>query len=105
MTGRDRRGSVLTSRSRHREVIHHGEVEVLGLELEREVVVNAVVADLEQKVARVAAAERPADALVVVLDQVVDRRPDRPSLNPSLGANMAIIFRNISSVGSAAWIL
>ena len=90
--------------SRHREVIHHGEIEVLGLELECEVVVDAVTADLVQQVARVAAAERPADSLVVVLDQVIDRLAI-DLLNPSLGANMAIIFRNISSVGSAAWIL
>ena len=60
--------------SHHGEVIARGEVEVLGLQLQREVVIDAVVADLEQEVARLAAAERAVHPAVVALDQVVDRR-------------------------------
>ena len=99
------RPAILNAEASHdREVVHRGEVEVLGLQLEWQVVVDAVVADLEQEVARLAASERPADALVVVLDQVIDSRLI-DLWKPSLGANMAIIFRNISSVGSVALIL
>ena len=49
--------------SHDREVIHRGEVEVFGLELQWQVVVDAVVADLEQEIAGLAAAERSADRL------------------------------------------
>ena len=52
--------------SHRREIIHHREVEVLGLQLERDVVVHAEAAHLEQEVARVAAAERAPGALVVL---------------------------------------
>jgi len=90
--------------SHHREVIHRGEVEVLGFQLEGQVVVKAVIADLEQEVAGLAAAERSRDPLVVMLDQVVDRlRIDLPKTE--LGRKDVDILRNIGSVGSVALIL
>ena len=60
--------------SHHGEVIARGEVEVGGLQLQGKVVVDAVVADLEQEVAGLAAAEGAVHAAIVAFDQVVDRR-------------------------------
>ena len=39
------------------EVVRHGKVEVLGLHQQRQVVIDAVVTDLEQEIARLATAE------------------------------------------------
>src|SRR5512135_1162725 len=59
--------------SHYGEVIGHSEIEVLALHDQRQVVVDAVVAHLEQEVAGLAATERALDPLVMTVDKVLDR--------------------------------
>ena len=67
------------------EVIRRGKVEVLGLHQQRQVVIDAVVPDLEQEIARLATAEGALAPLVVAVEQVLDSPPvDR--LEAQLGA-------------------
>src|SRR5947209_2531782 len=54
------------------EVARHDAVEVFGTHLDRQTVIDAVVADLVHQVARMAAAEVPAALLVVLVDQILD---------------------------------
>ena len=91
--------------SHRREVIHHREIEVLGLELEGDLVVDAEAAHLQQEVARVAAAERAAGSLVMGLDQIVDGRSVGALRSLASRPATAIILRKPSSVGLVASIL
>ena len=60
-------------KSEHREIIRGGEIEMIGRELERVALIEAVITDLQQQVTWLAAAEGPVHGFVVFLDQVLDR--------------------------------